>query len=36
MFYKCFESSLAWLESDLGGVLAKWGLNLFLDTLGSI
>ena len=30
--YKCFGNSLAWLGSDLGGALAKWGLNLFIGT----
>ena len=27
-------SSLAWLESDLGGALAKWGPHLFIGTNG--
>ena len=29
-------SSLAWLESDLGGALAKWGPHLFIDTNGTL
>ena len=34
--YKCFEDSLAWLGSDLGGALAKWGSHLFIGTNGTI
>ena len=30
--YKCFKDSLAWLGSDLGGALAKWGPHLFIGT----
>ena len=29
-------SSLAWLGSDLGGVLAKWGPHLFIGTNGTL
>ena len=29
-------SSLAWLGSDLGGALAKWGPHLFIGTNGTI
>ena len=29
-------SSLAWLGSDLGGALAKWGPHLFIGTNGTL
>ena len=29
-------SSLAWLGSDLGGVLAKWGSHLFIGANGTL
>ena len=28
--------SLAWLGSDLGGALAKWGPHLFIGTKGTL
>ena len=34
--YKCFRNSLAWLGSDLGGALAKWGPHLFIGTNGTL
>ena len=34
--YKCFEDSLAWLGSNLGGALAKCGSHLFIGTNGTL
>ena len=34
--YKCFESLLAWLGSDLGDALVKWDPHLFIGTNGTL
>ena len=35
-FTGAFGNSLAWLGSDLGGALAKWGPHLFIGTNGTL